>query len=416
MNLLRTPLGLGCLLALVACPRADHAAGTDTGALPDTRAPDTADSADSADSGETGDSGVHPPECDASTLTAYAPVPVATFKIAPSSTARDGESIDDTLQGTYKEHYIQRRDDGGPDREELFLWLGGSGSEPQNYDYILNMAAFAGYTSVSLAYDNETSVGDTCGHDDVPECSSANVDCEEQVREEMIYGVDTSPCLAVTPENSIEHRVLRLLQYGVEKVPTAGFDRYLDASKQQIDWTHIAVGGWSQGGGHAGMLSRDHLVARALFVSKGAGSVACTDVMAETDCDLDGDGVVGRDNLDEYVVPAPWAYDERFTPPSREFGSIHMEEDAWYYSDETYAAFGMDGAEAPLLIDGVGPYPEAYTDAYGCTHVFATDATPSCGDNDFHKSMASDFCMALDDDGVPLLAPAYVYALTVPVD
>lgn len=58
-----------------------------------------------------------------------------------------------------------------------------------------------------------------------------------------------------------------------------------------------------QGGGHAGMLARDHLVARAMYASKGADSALCPLTVSDPAmCDLDGDGVLTPGNDDELLV------------------------------------------------------------------------------------------------------------------
>lgn len=354
--------------------------------------------------------------CDTTGLAPYTPVASEVLQIRPSLTGRKGEIIDDELQGTEKLHYVMRRTDGGYDRQELFIWMSGSGAEPYMYDWYLNMAVSVGYTAVSLGYDNETSTADLCGGEE-GECSYENVDCDGEVRHEMIYGVDTSGCFEATQANSIENRITRLVQFAHAQAPAAGYDRYLSADGESLDWTHIAVGGWSQGGAHAGMLSRDFALARAVFTSKGADSAVCHLVHVDdpTVCDTNGDGLYGQNaDMDEFLVPAPWSYDPRVTPGSRLFGVYHLREDAAFYSDESFAAFGMPGAEPPLLIDDLDP--GAGAGSYSCSHSFVTDATPACGDTDFHKSMGLDACLALDDAGLPVLAGPFVYALTLPVE
>lgn len=413
---------LPTVLLLVACGRGDKPAGdADTGSASDT-APDTGTDADTGVDTETGndtgldtdtDSGA---ACDLSGLTAYTPVDVNVVQLRPSVTAREGETIDDTLQGTYKEHYVVRRADGGPDRGELFVWLSGSGAEPYMYDWMLNVAASDGYLAVSLAYDNETTVAEVCGQASGA-CSDENPDCEGLAREEMIYGVDVSPCFETTPDNAIEHRILRLVQFGIEQMPDAGLERYLSADGESLDWTHIAIGGWSQGAGHSGILARDHEVARAWYASKGADSAHCHVVHADdpTVCDANGDGYYGEDDLDEVMVPAPWAYDPRATPGERQFGVYHQLESSAAFTDEVFAAFGMAGADAPVVPDDLGPYPAAYAD-YGCARAFVSNATPRCEDDAYHKSMGLDACLALDDGGLPILGHVLHYALTLPLE
>lgn len=355
-----------------------------------------------------------PPTCDTSGLTATAPVPATTQLIKPSDTARAGETIDDTVQGQFKRHVVSAPTDPARRNGQLFVWMSGSGAEPTNYDTIVGIATTAGYVAASLAYDNETSVGDRCGVPGDPVCGDANPECEEGVREEMVYGssVHDSTCVAVTTANSVEHRILRLVQYLAANAPGTGAGSWLTNGGTALDWSKIAVGGWSQGGGHAGILARDHRVARAIYASKAAGATACPATVADpAQCDLDGDGQLTPGNLDELLVPVPWAHDPRMTPGSRQFAAIHGREEAWNYSRETFALFGLGtkGDEVDLDTAG-GNYA-----AYGCRHTFVTRAVPACGPTDFHKSMALDACLARGAGGTPVLAPFYYYALALPV-
>jgi hypothetical protein len=351
--------------------------------------------------------------CDLSGL-AFTLVPTTRMTILPSDTAQGQEVIQDTLQGTLKRHVLVAPSNPADRNGLLFLWMSGSGAEPSSYDTIQTVAAAAGYPSISLGYDNETSVAALCGVPGDPQCGDAALDCEEGVREEMIYGraIHDSPCVDIAPADAIEHRVLRVLQYLAANAPATGAAGFLMNSGTAIDWTKIAVGGWSQGGGHAAMIARDHLVARALYVSKGAGAVPCAATVADPAlCDLDGDHVLTAGNLDELLVPAPWASQPRATPGSREFGAIHRAEEAYNYSRETFAGFGMGAKGDEIDLDVAG----ADFAAYGCRHVFTTSATPACDPTAFHKSMAMDVCLARDAHQVAVLAPAYYYALAVPV-
>lgn len=354
------------------------------------------------------------PACDLTTLEPIPTVATTRVTILPSATARGSEVIDDMLQGTIKRHVVVGPTDPAQRNGKLFVWMSGSGAEPYQYEVFLATAATAGYIAVSLAYDNETSVGDTCGIANDPQCGPSNVDCEEDVREEMVYGsgVHDSPCVDIAPSNSIEHRILRLVQHLATTAPGSGAGDVLLPGNTALDWSKIGVGGWSQGGGHASMLSRDHLVARAIYSSKGAGSVFCSQVKpSSADCDLDGDGMLTPGNADEYLVPVPWASQPRQTPGARQFAAIHREEDAWNYSRETFALFGMGDKGSEVELDAVG----GNFAAYGCGHTFGLGATPACGATDFHKSMALDGCLARDPGGIPILAAFWYYALKLPV-
>ncbi|MBK9034832.1 MAG: hypothetical protein IPL61_26810 [Myxococcales bacterium] len=359
------------------------------------------------------------PTCDVSGIPAYVPMPIVEQTVLPSLTAQGGEVINDTLQGTLKRHYLVVPGAGQPRPDKVFLWLAGSGAEPHQFTNILTIAASAGYVGISLAYDNETQVAQLCSSATVPACNSRmNLECGDQVRRELIYGRDVSdtPCIDVPRPDSIEHRVIRLVQYLDANFPSVGVRQFLNAAGDGLAWDRWAIGGWSQGGGHAGVLAGDHLVARALYMSKAGDSVLCplTSADPDRDCDVDGDGLFDPTNEDELMVPAPASLRPRLTPGGRQFGAIHEREGAWNYSRETFEAFGMGAKADAVRVDGLGPYPAAYADLQ-CAHVFSTDAAPNSDPNDFHISMAIDAAMARDANGDLVLAPMIRYALGVPV-
>jgi hypothetical protein len=331
----------------------------------------------------------------------YRAVPVLTKMIRPSDTAQGGEVIRDAAGDVEERLHMVVRPVSGPVRDEVFVFLPGTGGSPQSFRWLANIAAWGGYTAISLAYQNETSIEDLCVDGALPGCMGDDPYCDEHVRSESVFGesfVD-SQCVHISDSDSVEHRLLRLLQYLHSEDPKLGLD---------------AV--WSQGGGDAGMLAKERAVARALYISKGAGAVECASLYASAEeaneaCDIDGDGVLDPQDFDEVGVPAPWAYLPRKTDARRQFGAIHEEEDAWYYSRETFAAFGMQRKGDEVNIDSL-PFadPEALL---GGAQVITTAAVPACGDEDFHKSMASDSCLSIGPDGLPVLAQAYAYFLTV---
>ena len=59
-------------------------------------------------------------------------------------------------------------------------------------------------------------------------------------------------------------------------------------------------------------------------------------------------------NLDELLVPVPWAGQPRMTPGSRQFAAIHGLEDAWHYSRETFALYGLGAKGSEVDLDVAG--------------------------------------------------------------
>jgi hypothetical protein len=206
-----------------------------------------------------------------------------------------------------KEHRVYLPPAAVAVRDELLVFLGGSGGEPAQHEDLLRIWAHAGYRSISLAYMNEEPAGGLCA-------TVLDEDCEEEVREETIYGDVTHDSIytTVSEPDSIVYRLRRLLQHLDRHRPAAGFGVYLDANGG-IRWDQIVLGGFSQGGGHVGLLSRDFLVARAFFLSKAVGH--STNAAGVTDI-------------------SPWVHDARATPADRLYGIVHEDEDAWSYTPQ----------------------------------------------------------------------------------
>jgi|GEM_PF-1385765 len=291
----------------------------------------------------------------------------------------------------------------GATRDELFVFLGGTGGSCTNHKWITSMAATAGYRAICLAYINDPSALDYCidAIRDDPQTS-----CGNDFRRENIYGEDTLPILNVGPHNSIVGRLTALLQHLDATAPERGFGAYLSAG--DIAWEKVVISGFSQGGGNAGILSQDHAVARAVFFSKGIGSTfipqgeSCA---TPADCTTEAADSCVANNC---VATEPSAYvtQSRATPAERTFGIIHVQEGAITYSPDAFRQWGMDvcGDLVPV---------EDRADDYGCARMLTTDATPG-GDNPegFHGSMGTDGAMAKDADGYPLNQRAYLYMMT----
>lgn len=343
----------------------------------------------------------------------FVQVPVHRIEVLPSATAAPGEVLADRVDGERRPHVVTSPTLGLPSGE-LFVFLPGSGTSPIEYDWLASFAAFHGTPTLSLAYENGQSVEERCGEGTLPGCRGDDPTCDESVRLESLYGRSThdSVCIDVPDEEALVHRLLRAVQYLAATYPEAGFGRHLSADGEALEWSTLAVGGWSQGGGHAGLLGRDVRLARAIYLSKGAGAVECRQLPPEQQARWACDPTLAEEDVETLeqaaavAVPAPWVVAPRATPPEAEHGAVHASENAALYSFETFEAFGLlddvgevldlDTYDGPL--DG-GPLAVA--------RVVTTAATPACAPTDFHPSMAVDHCLALGDDGIPVVADAY---------
>jgi hypothetical protein len=319
-------------------------------------------------------------------------------------------------------------------QDALWVHLGGSGGQPTNSTNIGDAAVESGYRFISVAYLNEPSIPDRCACPDGPR----PLECEEVVRLEVLYGDEQTEWFEMAPEESISHRLSALLLALHDQQPSGGWDRYL-TDGDEPDWSQMALSGFSQGGGMAGLIARDHEVERVMYLSKGAGSISgalldpdsaisCTDhkeceggvccpiSVVDSSCAPEA----GGDNVCHFQVPGLWARagqdvdgdglgdggpETRATPASRQFGLVHLSEGAWTYSPEVFALWGMGDRDDFLFAD------DAATPYDADVQLFSTDLKPAGGCSE-HQSMGANACQPTNIDGEPAMRDAWLHAMT----
>jgi len=281
-------------------------------------------------------------------------------------------------------------------RDQLFILLPGSGSAPQRGGWVMRGAAYVGYHVIGLAFSNSGSVSDMC------QTLSTDLEirtCHGQVLYERIYGDDgtdqSSDLVSVDEKNSVIGRLKLLLDHLRVSKPNGAWDQYL-TSAGEPDWSKIAISGASQGGKVATYISRDFEVSRAvLFNAMGSA--------------FRGSGATP-------VILGEWSLEPRNTGPGRVFGIWHEREAANNYAPLLLAAYGVDAYGTTHDVDSSAP-------PFSCSHMLRTNLEP--GDNNpansggnctAHPSVAADNCVALDNNGVPVLMPTYLYMMTFPTD
>lgn len=177
-------------------------------------------------------------------------------------------------------HFIYLSD-SAPRRNQLFVFLAGTygpgGTAP---DFNIT-AAQAGYHVINLTFPDSIAMVTLCE-------SSPEEACYDKAREEIISGADLVDGLDITRPNSIENRLIKVLQYLHKNYPAEGWLQYF--TKDEILWDRIAVGGQSQGGGHAGYIATKYKVARVVMFG------------------------APKDYGDAYKKPAKWMYAKSKTP------------------------------------------------------------------------------------------------------
>lgn len=141
-------------------------------------------------------------------------------------------------------------------QNRLLVHFVGSGGRPENSKEWLKQAANQGYHVVSVAYLNDDSIGSLCA-------GSSDANCYEKARLEIIDGVDRTPLVFVRRADSIEFRLIKLLEYLQRLNPAQNWAQFLDGNSSPV-WSKTVLSGHSQGGGHAALMAKSRVVARVI--------------------------------------------------------------------------------------------------------------------------------------------------------
>lgn len=141
----------------------------------------------------------------------------------------------------------------------LVVHLPGSFGEPKRATLFGTLAADLGFHSIGLMYPNIPTVGSYC-------TNSSDPDCFENVRREIVEGVDHSSSLIINSNESILSRTKKLLIYLNTNYPSENWGQYLDVNND-LDFSKIIFSGHSQGGGHAAIIAKFYPIKRALCFS-----------------------------------------------------------------------------------------------------------------------------------------------------
>lgn len=138
----------------------------------------------------------------------------------------------------------------------LLLHLVGSIDNPNSTILYPTVAANEGFHCINLAYRNGVSGQSACGN--VPDS-----DCHLNYRKEIIEGVNYSSEVNVNSANSIDNRLIKLLQYLDANYPSQNWSQYF--SGNAVNWDKLIVSGHSQGGGHAAVIGISRPIQRVLM-------------------------------------------------------------------------------------------------------------------------------------------------------
>lgn len=289
------------------------------------------------------------------------------------------QETDPAIDQFLQDHYVIVNT-AVPQNGKLFVFLPGTYGRPLGYQWILDTAARTGYRAIGLEYPDATddpalsTVGAICATDPDPRCL-------ENVRQERLTGEDTTDKIDVSPANSIENRLLKLLLFLQGQQPDGGWDAFVQDG--QINWPLIAVGGHSQGAGMAAFIGKQHSVARVALWS------GPSDYAPAERAEPGGESAGGTTPADEY------------------YGLVHADESGKRGILGGYALLGLDRFGASVTVADSAP-------PYGNTHLLIVSLPPRPGagpDNASHGSVAVDARTPLNSDGTPAYRDAWMYLL-----
>ena len=257
----------------------------------------------------------------------------------------------------------------------LLLHLVGTIDNPLNTTLFPELAANLGYHVISLKYPNSTSATSACR-------TSADTNCHENFRREIIEGIDYSPDIAVDSTNGIHNRMIKFLQHLHTNYPGQGWDAYYTGTA--FNWSQIAISGHSQGAGHAALMAKDQIVNRVIMF---AGP---------------------NDYSDVFMDGALWTRKPHLTPDSAYYGFGSLADDIASFSEQylQWDSLGLSAFGDTMRINGNAcPYNNSH-------QLYTTDVNPGFGET--HGNMVRDSETPLDSAGNPIYQPAWEYLLGVP--
>ena len=268
-------------------------------------------------------------------------------------------------------HYVWVPASPPPAARRMMLLLAGTQGKPADAQLIGQLAAAQGYSVVALMYPDDLAVVAACASDPAPDCMAL-------MREEIILGTSVSPHVTVDPANSITGRLRDLVQLLASRFPEEGWSQFLENG--ELLWSAIAVGGLSQGGGHAAYIAKIRTVPRVVMFGAPA------------------DGYDG--------ATAPWMTPGA-TPAANYYGFRH-ERDPFASISPNWRALGLDQFGAAIRVENANA-------SFGGSHMLLTDLLPATGSYaDAHPSVYVDIATPKLPNGRPVFESAWRYLLGAP--
>lgn len=277
----------------------------------------------------------------------------------------------DSLSGSPNNNHFVYTNQTITQKNKLFLFFPGTGAVPYNYRKILKHAASLGYHSIGLTYPNADAINAIC-------LTTTDTTCHSRARLEVFDGIDRHPDLNVDTNNCIKRRTVALLQYLAVKYPSENWGQYY--SGDHIRWSNVIVSGHSQGGGHAGIISKINQVERVVMFAA-----------------MDWIPFLNRN--------AGWITRDGPTPANRYYGFIHQRDEAVDFNKvvTTWDNYGMDRFGDLVLVDTTNK-------SFNNSHQLYTLLTPANDSTKFHGSIVADPYTPFSK-GSPVYEPVWTYMI-----
>jgi len=303
--------------------------------------------------------------------------------IAPQATDPNIDYVP-AVNPQFNHHYVwvDQSVRGNP---KLLVFMPGTNNVPASWQLLEQEAARLGYHVIGLMYQNDVEVVGKCGGSEFPIVvpdPDTNTDCSANMRLEILEGVDASAFVNVTPANSIDNRLSKLLAYLDQNFPDEGWSRFLEADGTP-KWSQIAVAGQSQGAGEAALIGKIRQVDRVVMFS------------GPPDARV-------PNSVDTWISIGK-------TPASKYFALFH---------DRDHLVVGIRANLTAFDMERFGPFVQVENSEppYDGAHVLFTDLRPTLGyaKPNPHQSTARDNNTPIGADGTPLLRDAWRYLLGEP--
>lgn len=264
-----------------------------------------------------------------------------------------------------------------PAREELVVFIPGTNGNGKGAVTLCKAAASFGYRVINLSYPS-----------DIPAAivrDSSDPNAFLNFRLEIIEGGDKSDAVGVDRINSIENRLIKVINYLAKHRPAEGWSKYAEGDR--INWQKFVFAGHSQGAGHAALIGTHHKVARVVMTG------------GPRDYDRAKD------------APAAW-YGQSATPVDRFFTFNHVQDRQGCSFDDllkNVRKMGLHKLGEPVDIDKAKP-------PFNGSRILTTNyPVPNINSVRAHVSVISDNLTPRDRAGNLVFLPVWEYMFTAPV-